>query len=79
MATTFHKLTNSISKNKTIFEKCLQTNFEVSFKVKFSPEDFDHVLHIGYSQDFGDVFKAWKNGHEAAYFIYFGIAGDEFK
>ena len=42
------------------------------------PENWDNVMWLGYNSVYGDVFKAWDNGSEDDFCIYFGIKGDEF-
>lgn len=63
---------------KTVFNKGLDIDMTVK-ECGMGPENFDNVLLIGQSTYFGYVFKAWDNGREDKFCIYFGTAGDEFK
>lgn len=43
-----------------------------------SPTEYDYVLFIGSCDSYGDVFKAWNDGAEDVFTIFFGEKGDEF-
>jgi len=76
--TKFINLINSTKpKNKkTVFTK-LVGRVDV-IEANSSPEEFDYVAFIGSDVSYGDVFKAWQNGKEDNFYLYFGIKGDEF-
>ena len=62
---------------KTVFEKCVDTKLNVSDERTFASE-FDNVVFLGNDVHYGDVFKAWNNGQEHDFIIYFGVKGSEF-
>jgi len=43
-----------------------------------NPYGYDNVIHIGSDKFYGDVFKAWNDGEENDFVLFFGEKGDEF-
>ena len=73
--TTLNKQETSKGK-ETVFTKCVMSD-DVT-KATAQPSEFDNVLFLGNDYSYGDVFKAWNNGEENDYCLYFGTKGDEF-
>lgn len=63
---------------KTKFTHVISSKTEIEETNVFYPTSFDNVLWIGFNNFYGDVFKAWDNGRENNFVIYFGEKGDEF-
>ena len=77
MATKFMTLDGQkLEKKETIFTHCVNGNMDIS-KATLKPKNYENVLHIGYDNNYKDVFKAW-NDKEHEFTIYFGAKGDEF-
>lgn len=68
---------NSEPKRKTVFTKILNYAFEVKDSEN-SPDSFDNVIFIGHDRCYGDVFKAYDDGDEEDFTLFFGVAGNEF-
>ncbi len=65
-------------KRETVFTHVLGSDKKaVQLYTNLAP-DKDNIIHLGCHQDYGDIFKAWMNGKENEFSIYFGVAGDEF-
>jgi hypothetical protein len=47
------------------------------YRTMSNPYEWDNVMYIGYTPEYGDVFKAWSNMQDS-FVIYFGAKGDEF-
>jgi len=75
--TQYSTLGKSIKGKKTTFIKGLRDDLCVIESVN-KPTNFDHVLFLGHDFYYGDVFKAWDDGHGDDYTIFFGVAGEEF-
>ena len=65
------------NKKVTTFEKVLDSDLK-AMKTSSKPKMYDYVLHIGNDKAYGDVFKAWDEGREGNFVIFFGTKGDEF-
>ena len=76
--TKFKTLQQSKPKNKTTFDTFLVNKRRITTQAVANPTEYDNVLYIGYSQSYGDVFKAWNDNDEDNFIIYFGKKGDEF-
>lgn len=80
MATKFTTLSSETKKLvKTVFTSYI--TFEKKISVtddRQTPDSYDNVLYLGHDGIYGDVFKAWYDDDDN-FFIFFGIAGDEFK
>ena len=77
MATKFTSLENSKPRKQTRFTKRLNRDLTIQ-KVSIEGSDYENVLYIGYDTGYGHAFKAWDNGVENSYGIFFGEKGDEF-
>ena len=42
------------------------------------PSTYDNVLHIGYDDEYGDVFKCWDDDWDSTFVLFLGVKGDEF-
>jgi len=62
---------------KTVFNNCVDEHLKI-VSYKTSPHNWDNVLHIGFDEDYGDVFKVWDDSDENTFIIAFGEKGDEF-
>lgn len=76
-------MTKFIDRNKvnkkvkpTIFTRCINERFNV-IETNTNGNDFDYVEFIGRDLRYGDTFKAWNNGAETNFTLYFGIKGEE--
>ena len=63
-------------KKETVFTHCVNSELKID-TFSLQPKNFLNVLHIGYDETYGDVFKAWGD-HENMFTICFGTKGDEF-
>ena len=77
MKTKFSTLDKKKESKKTVFKKVVNEELEIEIS-NVSTEFWDNVLHIGFDEDYGDVFKCWDNSTENNFTIAFGEKGDEF-
>ena len=69
----------SLSKKEKLETKFTHALFEGTFKTtKAKPVIYDNVLHIGYDDEYGDVFKAWDDDWESTFVLFLVVKGDEF-
>ena len=64
-------------KKETVFMYCVNSSLKIVEVSRLKPKNYENVLHIGYDNNYKDVFKAW-NDKEHEFTIYFGTKGDEF-
>ena len=64
-------------KNETVFTRVVDSSFNIR-KAGNEARDFENVVFIGHDRNYGDVFKAYNNGKENDFCLFFGDAGDEF-
>ena len=87
--TKFTSLESTKEKKKTVFTKCLilgsvydlnSMTLEEDTSENNLPLNFDNVLHIGFDNHYGDMFKCWNGNGDGrgSFAIYFGEKGDEF-
>ena len=62
---------------ETKFKKIVNEGLEIETS-RTSTQFWDNVLHIGFDEDYGDVFKCWQNKTKNNFTIAFGEKGDEF-
>lgn len=62
---------------KTVFNHYLNEDL-IPIEAENLPEHYGNVLYIGNAHGYGDVFKAWDDGEEDMFTIFFGEKGDEF-
>ena len=75
MATKFTTLEKRKENKSTTFNSTLMG--ECLVDTETTPYEWDNVQHIGYDEEYGDVFKCWDDG-EDLFKLYFGEKGDEF-
>jgi len=67
---------------KTVFVSYLDTDMtvrEIDMTYEGITDKWKFIRHIGYDQDYTDIFKAFDDEKtESPFTIYFGIVGDEF-
>ena len=80
MATKFITLNGDLKtiNKKTVFTKGINGDFSITNEICLQPKDWDNVLYLGHDKDYGDVFKAWDDGNEEDFVLFFGKKGDEF-
>ena len=77
MATKFMTLDGQKSEKKeTVFTHYVNSDIGIS-EATLKTKNYKNVLHIGYNEVYGDVFKVWDD-RENEYTLYFGTKGDEF-
>ena len=80
MSTKFMSLDNKQTvKKQTTFTHYINEDKEIQKTTLCKPSDWNNILHIGTDKYYGDVFKAWDNGKENDFTIFFGEKGDEFE
>lgn len=62
---------------KTAFNRIL-TDALLVVSCDKDPKSYDNVLFLGHDINYGDLFKAWDDGNEEDFCLYFGVKGDEF-
>lgn len=78
MKTNFMSLDGKTKEVKeTVFTSFIGVDFN-AVQTILKPSEFKNVLHIGFDNHYGDVFKCWCEDINA-FLIFFGTAGDEFK
>ena len=70
---------NKKEKKETVFTHYVDTGKTIEKTDIDEPEQWKNVLHIGYDDDYGDVFKAWNEDDQNEFVIFFGQKGDEFE
>ena len=76
MSTNFMSLDDKVKESKeTTFTKVLISG--IATNTKRAVKEYKNILHIGYDEYHGDVFKCW-NEDINCFKLYFGVKGDEF-
>jgi len=76
--TKFSTINKEIKKG-TVFTKLITAEFEINEVDGSSvPDDYDNVVLLASDETYGDIFKAYDDGEEDDFTLFFGVAGDEF-
>lgn len=65
-------------KKETVFTHLLESD-KTMIAYETSPKAYDTVIFLGYDNNYGDVFKAYKEDCLNKFTILLGIKGDEFR
>ena len=76
MSTNFMSLDDKVKENKETTLSKIVTSGNVRYS-RHTTKDYKNVLHIGYDECYGDVFKCWKDDINC-FTLHFGTKGDEF-
>ena len=64
-------------KKETVFTRIVELNGGTDASI-VKAKEWDNVMHIGFDDVYGDVFKCWDNKDVNNFTLYFGTKGDEF-